>query len=72
MTKEINDGEPGMTPTRNGDGQPSRCFAADTGETMGGGRILALPGIPVAQFTSGSYSAPAFPSWLRRFFADLS
>jgi len=70
MTKAINDSESGAMPMRDGDQQSGRCFATTSSES--GGCILAFPGVPAAQFTSGSYPAPAFPSWLRRFFADLS
>lgn len=70
MSAAINDGEPGTILTREGDQQSGGRFVAAGGESAG--HILAFPGVPVAQFASGSYPAPAFPSWLRRFFADLS
>ncbi|HKU98627.1 MAG TPA: hypothetical protein VJR58_25260 [Vineibacter sp.] len=69
MTKAINSSESGLTPMRDSEHQPDR-FAVGTSES--GGRILAFPGVPAAQFAAGAYAAPAFPSWLRRFFADLS
>lgn len=67
MTKSINDSA--FDAQARDDNQPTEdCFAA----ADAGGRILAFPGVPAAQFSSGAYAVPVFPSWLRRFFADLS